>query len=187
MKMLNFPKPRLCEANHVHASVTKNIVIQDNKVIFAAQTFQCAWGSGGIKSAEDKREGDGCTPRGIYPIRRVYYRKDRLEKPICIFPTHILKPNDGWCDDPTDSNYNRFVSLPYSANCERLWREDNRYDIIVEIGHNDDPVVPYKGSAIFLHVVDGNYNPTRGCISLAIDDLLSILEQLTNDSMVIIR
>ncbi|MEM9681989.1 MAG: L,D-transpeptidase family protein, partial [Pseudomonadota bacterium] len=65
--------------------------------------------------------------------------------------------------------------LPYDARHETLWREDHVYDVIVVLGHNDDPVVPGLGSAVFMHVARPGYAPTEGCVALELDDLRSIL------------
>jgi L,D-peptidoglycan transpeptidase YkuD (ErfK/YbiS/YcfS/YnhG family) len=163
------------------------VIVQGNKLVLDDHVFRCAIGRGGVKPAADKREGDGCTPAGTYPIRRVYYRADRVPQPVCQLPMQALKPTDGWCDDPSDTQYNRFVLLPYAASHEELWRQDHLYDVIVEIGHNDDPVVPQMGSAIFMHVARDNYGPTAGCISLALKDLLLVLRQLTEGSTVTVK
>ena len=82
---------------------------------------------------------------------------------------------DGWCDDPTHADYNRPVKLPHPASCESLWRDDDLYDIVIVIGHNDDPVVPGEGSAIFVHVANENYLPTEGCVALRLEDLRAVL------------
>ena len=82
---------------------------------------------------------------------------------------------DGWCDDPADENYNRLVTLPYKASHEQLRRDDGLYDVIVVLGYNDIPVIPGKGSAIFLHVATAGFSPTEGCVALARDDLLAVL------------
>lgn len=132
--------------------------------------YRCALGRGGVTA--NKREGDGATPAGSFPLRRVLYRPDRLPRPATGLPARRLRPQDGWCDDPDDPNYNRQVRLPYRAHCERLWRDDALYDLIVVLGYNDAPVVPGRGSAIFLHVAHPDYAPTEGCVALARDDLL---------------
>ena len=111
---------------------------------------RCAIGKGGIVS--DKREGDGGSPSGRWPLRRLLYRPDRLARPHTGLPIREIAPNDGWCDAPGDPNYNRPVTLPYDASHERLWREDHLYDLVVVLGHNDDPPAPGRGSAIFLHI-----------------------------------
>ena len=81
----------------------------------------------------------------------------------------------GWCDDMGHPDYNRRVALPFPASHERLWREDHVYDLIVVLGYNDDPVIPEKGSAIFLHLAREDFSPTEGCIACARDDLLALL------------
>ena len=136
--------------------------------------WRCALGHGGVRG--DKREGDGATPVGSFPLRRLLYRRDRLaEAPATALPSTAIARDDGWCDDPVDPAYNRPVRLPHAASHERLWREDGLYDVLVVLGHNDDPPVPGLGSAIFLHVARGDYGPTEGCVALALDDLLELL------------
>ena len=154
----------------------KIIVNASGELKFNNKEYKCAIGKNGITT--DKKEGDWATPAGCMPIREVYYRADRLDKPITSLPLHELKKNDGWCDDQKDPNYNKFVKLPYDASHEELWREDEVYDVIVVLGHNDDPPVPGKGSAIFMHVARPNYSPTAGCVALALGDLLEILESI---------
>ena len=125
----------------------------------------------------DKREGDGATPVGRFALRRLLYRRDRLPAaPATALPAAVIGRDDGWCDDPGDPAYNRPVRLPYPASHERLWREDGLYDLVVVLGHNDDPPVPGLGSAVFLHVARPDYGPTEGCVALARDDLLVLLE-----------
>ena len=88
-----------------------------------------------------------------------------------------LTPSDGWCDQPDSPDYNRFVQLPFAASHEELWRgKDDLYDLIVPLGYNDDPVIPGLGSAIFLHVASPRYGSTAGCVALAEQDLLDVLQ-----------
>jgi len=98
-----------------------------------------------------------------------------------------LTPSDGWCDDPADVAYNRAVTLPYPASCERLWRSDTVYDLIVVLGHNDNPPVSGAGSAIFIHCARPDFGPTEGCVAFAADDLLTLLGQIDPDSRIDIR
>lgn len=135
--------------------------------------LSCRLGRSGILL--DKREGDGATPVGAWPLRLVLYRPDRIAAPVTFLPVRALAPNDGWCDDPAHADYNRPVRLPHPASCETLWRDDGLYDVVVVLGHNDDPPVPGLGSAIFLHVADPGGKPTQGCVALARDDLLDVL------------
>ena len=137
------------------------------------RAFRCALGRGGISPR--KQEGDGATPAGPLPLRRVLYRADRLSVPACTVPVEPIGPQDGWCDDPLDPAYNRPVRLPYAGRHEELWRTDAVYDIVGVLGWNDAPVERDRGSAIFLHVARPDFQPTEGCIALALPDLRSVL------------
>ena len=142
--------------------------------------FRCTLGRGGVTT--DKREGDGATPAGAYPLRQLLYRSDRLAPPTNALPTSPLRPRDGWCDDPGHSAYNCPVTLPLGASAESMWRDDHLYDLVVVLGYNDDPVVSGLGSAKFLHVASPGYSPTEGCIALAKEDLLTVLADITPGS-----
>lgn len=150
-----------------------------------ALSVRCALGRGGIRV--DKAEGDGCTPAGRFPLRRLFYRPDRVRNLSTRIPMQALSPADGWCDDPADSAYNRLVTLPYAARHEELWLEDSLYDLVLTIGHNDDPVVPGKGSAVFLHLAKPDYAPTAGCVAFARPDFIALLEALEPSSRVVIE
>ena len=122
-----------------------------------------------------KQEGDSATPAGLLPLRRVLYRADRLAPPLCAVAIEPIGADDGWCDDAQDPRYNRMVRLPYAGRHEELWRRDALYDVIGVLGWNTGPVVPGRGSAIFLHVATPDYAPTAGCIALALPDVLACL------------
>jgi len=136
----------------------------------------CALGRGGVVAAAAKREGDGASPAGLWRLRFGFWRADRLEKPESGLVFHALRPDDGWCDDPADRAYNRFVRLPYPASCETMMREDALYDVVVVLDHNDAPPAPGAGSAIFLHCAKPGYPPTEGCVALTRADLLTLLK-----------
>jgi len=97
-----------------------------------------------------------------------------------------LAPNDGWVDDPTDTNYNRLVPLPYPASAEQMWRDDDLYDALVVIGYNLAPVIPGAGSAIFLHIATPDFAPTAGCVAVRKEVLLGLLTQLGPGSKITI-
>jgi L,D-peptidoglycan transpeptidase YkuD (ErfK/YbiS/YcfS/YnhG family) len=149
------------------------IVHSGGLLTMQSETFRAALGRGGVRAA--KHEGDGATPAAALPLRRVLYRADRLAAPQCAVAVQPLKPDDGWCDDPADAAYNRPVRLPFGASAEALWRDDAVYDIIGVLGWNDDPVLPGRGSAIFLHIARPDYAPTEGCVALAPEDLRRVL------------
>jgi len=143
-----------------------------------ARPFPCALGRAGILPAAAKREGDGATPAATLPLRRLLFRADRLSRPRAAVPVAPIAPDDGWCDAPEDAAYNRPVRLPVAASHERLWREDALYDLVGVLGWNDDPPLPGRGSAIFLHLATPSLAPTAGCVALALPDLLAVLPGL---------
>lgn len=145
----------------------------DGRLQFRGQTFRAAFGRGGLRA--DKQEGDGATPTGTLPLRRILYRADRRPRPHAAVPIAPLAPTDGWCDDPTHADYNKPITLPHPAHHEELWRRDDLYDIIGVLGWNDTPVLPARGSAIFLHIARPDHAPTEGCIALALPDLQRLL------------
>ena len=103
------------------------------------------------------------------------YRADRRAAPRTGLSVSTIAPEDGWCDDPSHPDYNRPVPLPHPARCERLWRDDGLYDLVVVLGHNDDPPIPERGSSIFLHLARDGYAPTEGCVALESTDLEALL------------
>lgn len=149
------------------------IVHPEGRLVLGGHVFRAALGRGGVSAR--KQEGDGATPAGVLPLRRVLYRADRLRPPVCAVPIEPIAPADGWCDDPADGSYNRAVRVPYPASHEELWREDRLYDVVGVLGWNDAPVRPGEGSAIFLHVARDDYAPTAGCVALSLPDLLAVL------------
>ncbi|MEE2526989.1 L,D-transpeptidase family protein [Hyphobacterium sp. HN65] len=142
----------------------------------AGFAFRAALGKGGVIDEASKREGDGATPLGTYRLRRVLYRADRVTRPDTALPVREIRPDDGWCDAPENGAYNRPVRLPYPASCEELTRQDELYDIIVILSHNDEPPQPGLGSAIFLHCAKPDYPRTLGCVALKRDDLETVLK-----------
>jgi L,D-peptidoglycan transpeptidase YkuD (ErfK/YbiS/YcfS/YnhG family) len=143
---------------------------------------RCAVGPAGIGAG--KKEGDGKTPIGVFQLRQIFWRADRVEKPTTILPARALTPEDGWCDFPGDPNYNKLVKHPYPVSAEHLWLESHVYDIIAVVGFNDDPVVTGAGSAIFLHLAREGYPPTAGCVALTDHDLRAALAQFRPEDRV---
>ncbi len=141
------------------------------------RTIPCAIGRGGVAAAADKREGDGATPLGRWPILAALLRSDRVGHPGGALPWRWLRPDDGWSDDPADPAYNRPVRHPHAFSAERMWREDGLYDVVLVLGHNLAPPVPGLGSAIFLHCWN-EARPTEGCVAIPRADLLALLPLL---------
>lgn len=148
-------------------------VTADGLLRFRGETLRCALGAGGIRT--DKSEGDGATPAGLLPIRRLLWRADRGLRPASALPAEPIAPEDGWCDDPVHADYNRPIRLPHAARHETLWREDAVYDVIGVLGWNDMPVRRGRGSAIFLHLARPGLPPTEGCIALPDAELRRLL------------
>lgn len=162
------------------------IIVEPNGCLtWPGGRVRCALGRGGVRP--DKREGDGATPAGCHPLRRVLYRPDRGAAPSTRLPLRPLQPDDGWCDDPADPAYNRLVTTAHPAHHERLWRDDGLYDIIAVLGYNDMPVLAGRGSAIFLHVASPDYRPTEGCVALAAADLRALLADCAEGDRLCVR
>ena len=160
----------------MHISINKKYLIYRN------YKAKCAIGKRGI--GIKKREGDLITPKGAYKIRYVLYRKDRVKKLKTKLKKIVLKKNMGWCNDPNSTHYNKLIKLPATYSFEKLYKKENIYDIILVLNYNMRPIVRNKGSAIFIHVVKGNYKKTEGCVSLKKNDLLKILKQINKNTLI---
>lgn len=155
------------------------------KLLIKGRVATCALGRSGL--SDTKQEGDGASPVGIHPVRRVHYRADRWASFEAAIPLRVIERDDGWCDASNHPAYNRLIKRPFDASHEELWREDHLYDVVVELGWNDQPPVPGLGSAIFLHLARPKFTPTEGCIAVAPETMQRILEGLTPTSTLEIR
>jgi L,D-peptidoglycan transpeptidase YkuD (ErfK/YbiS/YcfS/YnhG family) len=135
-----------------------------------------ALGRGGIRA--NKREGDGGTPRGAFRPRRLWWRADRHLRPRTFLPVRAIGGDDAWCEDPTDRHYNQPIRLGREHRGDRLKRDDQLYDFIVEIDHNTRPRIAGRGSAVFLHLARANFAPTAGCVSMTQSAMLRLLPRL---------
>jgi L,D-peptidoglycan transpeptidase YkuD (ErfK/YbiS/YcfS/YnhG family) len=147
--------------------------------------FPCAIGRSGVIVM--KREGDGGTPRASLPLRRLFYRADRLPKPQCLLASRKMTPRDAWCDDQHDRRYNQLISRPEGEAEERLWRQDQLYDIVVELGWNDRPIRNGRGSAIFWHLARPGFTPTAGCVGTDVSTFRKLLPRLSRHCRMIVR
>ncbi len=149
--------------------------------------FPCTIGKNG--PTDHKREGDGKTPLGSFPLRELYYRADRISLPAPHASLNVIPVtrNMGWCDDPDHLSYNRPVILPFEASYEMLWREDHRYDIIIPLGYNDDPPISGRGSAIFFHIMADDGSGTEGCVAVTLEDMLFLLPHLVEGMIMVVR
>jgi L,D-peptidoglycan transpeptidase YkuD (ErfK/YbiS/YcfS/YnhG family) len=158
---------------------------QRGMVLAGGVFFPSALGRSGI--TRRKREGDGATPAGELRMVAVLYRADRLARPATGLPIHAIRPDDGWCDDPSDRAYNRQVRLPYPASHERLWRDDHLYDLVVVLDYNLARPVPGRGSAIFLHLAAPGFAPTAGCIAVTEPAMRCLLARTGPGTVLLIR
>ena len=153
-----------------------HILINKNYLTYKNYKAKCAVGKRGI--GYKNREGDCITPKGVYKIKYILYRKDRVKKIQSKIKKFIIKKNMGWCDDTKSKNYNKLVKLPFKYKCEKLYKKENIYDIILVLNFNMSPIKKNKGSAIFIHVAKKNYKKTEGCIALKKNHLLQIIKEL---------
>ena len=144
--------------------------------------FRCSIGKNG--KSKKKKEGDKKTPIGQFTIENLYYRSDRIQKPLTNLKCIKIKKNMGWCDDPLDiKNYNKLIKLNKKIKCEKLYRKDHNYDLLIPIKYNFLKPVKFKGSCIFIHLTN-NYKPTLGCIALKKKDFLIILRLINNKTKI---
>ena len=159
-----------------------HIKINKNYLTYDKYRVKCALGKRGIGTK--KMEGDKITPIGRYNIKFLLYRKDRIKKIKTKLKKIVIKKNMGWCDDPSSKYYNKLIRLPVKFNHEKLYKNDNSYDIILVLNFNMYPIEKNKGSAIFIHVATKNYKKTLGCIAISKISLLKIIKKLNKKSMV---
>lgn len=146
---------------------------------FEGRRFDCLVGKNGAVAAEAKREGDGRTPLGHWPLVAGFYRPDRVQAlGVCQQP---LDADLGWCDAAGDALYNQICDADYEASHELLWREDSAYDYLGVMEYNLQGAVAADGkglgSAIFLHVWRNGATHTEGCVALTKADLEEILAE----------
>jgi len=144
--------------------------------------FRCSLGKGGIK--KKIKEGDNITPKGIFKITKIYYRSDKVKKIFTRIKTIIIKKNMGWCDDPRSILYNKQIKLPTKFSHEKLYRNDNVYDLVLVLNYNTKPIIKNKGSAIFVHVAKNSYKKTKGCIALKKQDLIQLAKNIKKNTRI---
>ena len=160
-----------------------HIILKNKFLYFRHYKIKCAIGKRGI--SKNKKEGDLCTPKGKFKFEFLLYRKDRLKNLITKIPKMVIKKNMGWCDDPLSKKYNQLIKFPFSKNAEKIFLKRNSYDLILVMNYNRNPVIPFKGSAIFLHLTE-KFNPTKGCVSIKKKDFVKILPYIKKETKIII-
>ena len=161
------------------------LLVKNNRLFVKGLQLQCAIGLNGL--TEDKQEGDLSTPIGIFHFDKIYYRADRLGKKKFIIDSSIINKNDGWCDDQKSDLYNQYIQFPFQESAEHLYRDDHIYDIICVLNYNTSPIIPGRGSAIFLHIAKPDFSGTEGCIAIERKALIEIASNLTVDSTIVIE
>ena len=136
-------------------------------------SFKCCIGKKGLKTK--KVEGDLATPKGTYLLKKLYYRSDKFKKIETSLPKIKIRKNMGWCNDPKNIFYNSQVKIKKKVKHEKMYRKDRKYDLVIVINYNLKKPIPFKGSAIFIHLTQ-NYKPTAGCIALSKNDMLVLLK-----------
>ena len=161
------------------------LLVKNNHLFINNRQLQCAIGLNGL--TDNKQEGDLSTPIGTFHFDKIYYRADRLGKKKFIIDSSILSKNDGWCDDQKSDLYNQYIQFPFEGSAEHLYREDQIYDIICVLNYNTSPIIPGRGSAIFLHIAKPGFLGTEGCIAIESEALIGIATNLTTTSTIIIE
>jgi len=144
----------------------------------AAGPWKARVGRSGLSG--NRREGDGTTPTGTYTIGRTMYGV--APDPVVQYRYRRIVCGDYWVEDPRSPSYNRFRHVrcgqppPFRVTGERLWEATTAYRHFAVIGFNTNPVVPGRGSGIFLHASTGR--PTNGCVSLPVTQLRQVLRWL---------
>ena len=159
------------------------ILKRNNFLYYNNYKYKCAIGKNGIRRL--KKEGDYSTPTGQFTLGPVYYRKDRVNKLITKLNIYPISEDMYWEDDPENENYNKLI-FNSSKTSEKLFRKDNIYDIVLVINYNRNPIVPGKGSAIFMHIAKKDFFPTRGCVALKKNDLISIIRKISISEKILI-
>ena len=161
-----------------------NIKLKGKNLYYLNNKIKCAIGKNGI--TKNKKEGDLKTPSGIFKLKKIFYRKDRIKFIRTPLKKKYIKKNVGWCDDPNSKYYNREIKFPFKGSAEKLWRKDSIYDLIIVLNYNFNPIIKNKGSAIFLHICKKNYAPTKGCVAINKKDMINLLVNIKSNTKLII-
>ncbi len=162
-----------------------NIIIKNCLLLYKGYKLKCSIGKMGTTNS--KKEGDLSTPKGLFKLGILYYRKDRIKLINCKIKKKVIKKSMGWCDDTRSKKYNREISFPFRYKSEKLYRSDKVYDIFINIKYNYSPTYKGKGSAIFLHLANKKYKATKGCIAIQKKDFLKILPLVNNNTKILIK
>ncbi len=144
--------------------------------------FKCCIGKHGL--SRKKKEGDKKTPKGIFQIENLYFRKDRIKKPETLLKCVGIKKNMGWCHDlKYPQKYNKLIKVNSKIKHEKLKRIDHKYDLFIPIKYNFKKPIVGLGSCIFIHLTS-NYKPTAGCVALKKKDFLIMLKLINKKTKI---
>ena len=144
--------------------------------------FRCCFGKNGL--SKNKIEGDYKTPKGLFKLGNLYYRKDKIKKPYSKLKKIIIKKKMGWCNDVSNKNkYNKSIKSNNKIRHEKLFRKDYKYDLLIPIKYNYNKPILGKGSCIFIHLTK-NYKPTEGCVALKKKDFLIMLKLINKKTKI---
>ena len=162
-----------------------HIIIKKHFLLYKGYKLKCSIGKSGLTNF--KKEGDLATPKGLFKLGLLYYRKDRIKSLKCKIKKRVIKKSMGWCNDSRSKKYNREIYFPFKYSAEKLYRRDRIYDIFINIKYNHSPIIKEKGSAIFLHLSNKKYKPTSGCVAILKKDFLKILPLINYSTKILIR
>ena len=162
-----------------------NIIINKHFLLYKGYKLKCSLGKSGL--SRNRREGDFTTPKGLFKLGLLYYRKDRVKLTKCLIKKKAIKKNMGWCDDSRSKKYNQEITFPFKDRAEKLYRKNKIYDIFINIKYNHSPIVKGNGSAIFLHISNKKYKPTKGCIAISKKEFLNMIPFITKKTKILIN
>ena len=157
------------------------IINNQNTLLYDEFKFKCSIGKNGFSF--DKKEGDLKTPRGIFSLGSLFYRKDKIPKLSTKLKKKPIKKNMGWCNDINSKLYNKLINTNLKVSHEKMFRNDSKYDLVIPINYNTKKTIRDKGSAIFIHLTN-NYKKTQGCIALKKKDLLILLKLINKKTKI---
>ena len=159
-----------------------HILIKDKYLIYKDNKVKCAIGKKGI--GLKKKEGDLITPKGVYKIKNIFYRKDRVKNLKTKIKKIAINKKMGWCDDARSNKYNKLIKHPFNYSFEKLYRVDNIYDVIIVLNFNMNPIKKNKGSAIFLHIAKKDFLPTEGCVAIKKNEIKKLIKFITKKTII---
>ena len=165
-------------ARTTHATLQRWRRAANGCFVKVGPAYPARLGRNGLK--RDRREGDGTTPIGTFPIGARMYGTG--PNPGVKFAYRRLRCGDWWDENPRSPTYNSFVHVPcgqkppFGTTSDGMWEQPVPYVHLAVVEFNMNPVVPGRGSGIFLHAQTGG--PTAGCISLRRGDLVTVLRWL---------